>query len=66
MKNCEFGSIRQIHQRLLAEGYALSEYALRQWVKTGRVPAVYSGKKAYITYASVLTVINGDATQQSA
>ena len=63
---CEFGSIRQIHQRLLAEGYALSEYCLRQWVKTGRVPAVYSGTKAYITYANVLAVINGDATQQSA
>lgn len=63
---CEFGSIRQIHQRLRGEGYALSEYALRQWVKTGRVPAVYSGTKAYIAYASVLAVINGDATQQSA
>ena len=63
---CEFGSIRQIHQRLRAEGYALSEYALRQWVKAGCVPAVYSGTKAYITYASVLAVINGDATQQSA
>ena len=63
---CEFGSIRQIHQRLRAEGYALSEYALRQWVKTGRVPAVYSGTKAYITYASVLTVINGEVTQKSA
>ena len=63
---CEFGSIRQIHQRLLTEGYALSEYALRQWVKTGRVTAVYSGTKAYITYASVLAVINGNATQQPA
>ena len=63
---CEFGSIRQIHARLIAEGYAISEYALRQWVKAGRIPAVYSGTKAYITYSNVLVAISGDSTQQPA
>ena len=66
MQPYEFGSIRQIHTRLIAEGYAISEYTLRQWVKAGRIHAVYSGVKAYIRYANVLAAISGDSAQQSA
>lgn len=55
--SCRVGSIRQIHRRLLAEGYQISEYALRQWIKAGMLPAVYSGNKAFIAYEKVLEVL---------
>lgn len=52
--NCELGSIAEIHQRLVAEGYHITRYALRSWVKAGQVDAVYSGRKAFVSYRSVL------------
>ena len=61
-----FGSIREIHRALVADGYKLSEYALRVWVKGGLIPAVYSGKKAYIRYDSVVDFLSGNAPQQPA
>ncbi|MBR2132560.1 MAG: hypothetical protein IJ955_08535 [Oscillospiraceae bacterium] len=52
------GTIRQIHRRLVQEGYGVSEYALRQWVKMGELPAVYAGNKALISYDNVLTLLS--------
>ena len=63
---CNFGTIRQIRARLVSEGYEVSEYALRQWVKNGLIPAVYSGKKAYLRYDNVLVVLNGSDTERPA
>ena len=54
------GTIRQIHRRLLAEGYRISEYALRQWVRSGQVPAVHSGITAYINYDMVVALLTGE------
>ncbi len=55
--NCKVGTIRQIHQRLVQEGYQVSEYALRQWIKNGLLSAVYSGSKALISYDRVLKLL---------
>lgn len=54
---CKVGTIRQIHQQLWQEGYHVSEYALRQWVKDGALPAVYTGSKALIAYDKVLELL---------
>lgn len=62
----EFGSIRQIHDRLIAEGFNVSEYALRRWIKDGKIRAVYSGSKAYLRYDAVLAVLNGEKIEQPA
>ena len=51
------GSIRVIRNRLISEGYQVSEYMLRQMVKQSIIPAVYSGSKALISYASVIDVL---------
>lgn len=51
---CKFGTIQQIHQRLVSEGYFVSRYALRQWVKSGAFPSVQSGNKILIAYDQVL------------
>lgn len=51
------GTIRQIQQRLVREGYQVSECALRRWVKQGLLPAAYSGTKALISYDRVLEIL---------
>ncbi len=51
---CKFGSIREIHHRLKEEGYSVSEYFLRQLVKCKKIPAVYIGTKAMISYEQVV------------
>ena len=58
---CKVGTIRDIHKRLNDEGYNISEYALRLWIKRGLLHAAYSGKKALIAYANVLELL-GDKT----
>ena len=50
---CQVGTIRQVHQRLQSEGFWVSEYTLRQWVKSGTLPAVFVGNKALISFANV-------------
>jgi len=59
---CKVGSIREVHKRLVQEGYAVSEYALRQWVKGKRLRATYSGNKALISYNQVIEFLNSDDT----
>lgn len=54
---CETGSIRQIYQRLRAEGHYVSEPSIRAWIKSGILPASYNGKKAYIKYSNVLQLL---------
>lgn len=54
----ETGSIRQIHQRLLSEGYCISESTLRAWIRQGVLPAAFCGKKAYVCYSNVLRILH--------
>lgn len=56
---CKVGTIRQIQQRLIQEGYQISEFALRKWVKEGKLPATYAGNKALISYERVLGILEG-------
>lgn len=53
------GTVRSIHARLISEGFQVSEYALRLWIKQGILPAVYTGNKALISYKNVLAILNG-------
>ena len=61
---CQVGTIREIHRRLVGEGYQVSECALRRWKKRGLLPAIYSGSKALISYERVLRLL--DATSAEA
>jgi len=56
--SCKVGTIRQIHQRLVCDGYQVSECALRRWIKQGVLPAVYAGTKALISYNKVLELLD--------
>ena len=55
------GSIREVHAALLAAGFHVSEYSIRCWVKQGKIPAVYSGKKAYISHDAVVALLTQEA-----
>ena len=61
----EVGTIREVQQRLSNEGFHISTYALRQWIKTGTLPAIYTGSKALISYASVLNLLSNNTTTAS-
>lgn len=54
---CECGTIREIHKRLVSEGYHISEYALRLWIKQGILPYVLVGNKALIHYSNVINIL---------
>ena len=53
----ETGTIPQTLEHLRADGFYISENALRTWVKTGSIPASYCGKRAYIWYPNVLAFL---------
>lgn len=63
MNTIETGTIRQVHRHLVDNGYKVSEYAIRRWVKLGLIPAAYSGSTAYISAANVRRILdNGTPT----
>lgn len=53
------GTIREVHRQLLDEGYKVPETALRRWVKTGELPARFSGKTAYVSYEKAVILLVG-------
>jgi len=63
MIKCKAGTIREVHQQLVSDGYMVSEYALRKWIHDGVLPSVQSGKKFFITYDHVVKLLtSGSAT----
>ena len=52
------GTFKQIHEQLVSNGYNISEYRLRIWVKQGILPAVHIGAKSLISYQKVLDLLD--------
>lgn len=47
-------TIREAVQRAKAEGLPISEYTLRQWVRSGAVPTRKVGQKALLFYPNLV------------
>ena len=47
-------TIREAVERAKVEGLPVSEYALRQWVRTGAVPSRRVGQKALLFYPNLV------------
>ena len=47
-------TIREAVQRAKSDGLPVSEHALRQWVKTGAIPARKVGQKALLFYPNLV------------
>ena len=54
------GTIREVHQQLVKNGYCIAETAIRRWVKSGVLPVCYSGRTAYISYDKVVGLLTAD------
>ena len=56
MENIEYQNmtLRETVVRLHNDGYQISEYALRSWVRSGSIPVRHIGKKALVYYPNVL------------
>ena len=52
-------TINEALKRAHAEGIPLPETALRRWVKSGEIPAVYAGKKALIYWPNIVKFVCG-------
>ena len=63
---CQVGSIREIQERLVREGYKISQYTLRIWVKQGKLPVVYTGTKALLSYDKVILLLTGSTPTSTA
>ena len=62
----ETGTIREVHRYLVSNGYHISEYGLRRWVKLGIIPAAFSGRTAYINVANVQRVLESGTRMPTA
>lgn len=47
-------TIREAVQRAKADGLPISEYTLRQWVRTGAIPTRKVGAKALLFYPNLV------------
>lgn len=47
-------TIREAVRRAKAEGLPVSEYTLRQWVRTGAIPTRKVGQKALLFYPNLV------------
>ena len=50
---------REIHA-CRAEGYPISERALRTWVRDGLIPSVAAGKRTLVYHENVLRFLRGE------
>lgn len=47
-------TIREAVQRAKVDGFPVSEYTLRQWVRTGAIPTRKVGQKALLYYPNLI------------
>lgn len=52
-------TIREAIQRAKSDGMPVSEYTLRQWVKTGEIPTRRAGTKTLIYYPNLVSYLQG-------
>ena len=53
-------TIRQCVQRAKEEGLPVSEYSLRQWVRTGAIPSRKAGSRALLYYPNLVRFLRCD------
>lgn len=53
-------TIRQAVQRAKEDGLPVSEYSLRQWVRTGAIPSRKAGSRALLYYPNLVRYLRCD------
>ena len=50
-------TVQQVVARAKEEGYPISEFSLRRWLRTGEVPCRMAGKKCLIYYPNLIAFL---------
>lgn len=50
-------TVREAVKRVNADGYPISEYTLRQWIKMGVIPVRQAGRKILIFYPNLVSYL---------
>lgn len=50
---CQVLTVRDAVTRAKYEGYPISEYSLRCWIKQELIPARFVGRKIYVDYSKI-------------
>ena len=61
-------TIREAVQRAKSDGMPVSEYTLRQWIKSGAIPTRKVGQKALLYYPNLIRYLqceDSEATQST-
>lgn len=61
-KAADMNTIKATHERLVKDGMNVTENALRQWVKSGVIPSVASGRCHFVYYPNVIRFLRGGET----
>lgn len=60
-------TVREAVARLAADGFCVSQYALRLWLKQGKVPFVLAGNsKQLVYYPNLLSFLTGASGKEAA
>ena len=54
-------TIRNAVARAKSEGYPVSEYSLRAWVRTHQIPTVQAGNRVLLYYPNLLSFLRCEA-----
>lgn len=55
----DIGTINTTLDRLRADGLAVNENALRNWIRNGHIPSVASGRAHFVYYPDVVKFLTG-------
>lgn len=58
-------TIREAVQRSKADGMPVSEYTLRQWVKSGAIPVRKVGQKALLFYPNLIKYLQCENSEST-
>ncbi|MBR3973247.1 MAG: hypothetical protein IKJ99_04790 [Oscillospiraceae bacterium] len=58
-------TIRQAAARAKSDGLAISEYAIRQWVRLGVVPVRKAGSKSLLSYTNLVSFLRCENGQDN-
>ena len=58
-------TIREAVQRAKADGLPISEYTLRQWIRSGAIPARKVGKKILLFYPNLIKYLQCEESKSA-
>jgi hypothetical protein len=61
----EIVTVREAVARAKSEGLPISEYSLREWLKSGEIPARKAGNKTLLYYPNLIKYLQCENSEES-